>query len=481
MREKDPVNDIVVMLPGILGSVLQRDGRDVWAISRGAAWRGLVTLGRSVKDLQLGDDDPEKLDLGDGVRATRLMPDVHLLPGFWKIDGYGKVKTRLFEQFDLTDGVNWFDFPYDWRRDNRAAAHRLAEQAPVWLEEYRKLPGRQDAKLVLLGHSMGGLVARYFLEALGGWEMTRALVTFGTPYRGSLNALDYLVHGFAKGLGPFRLDLSELLRSLTSVHQLLPVYPCVDDGSGALKKVGAASGLPAGVDASKVAAATAFHDEIAAAVEANGGYGRYQICPVVGIFQPTRQSAVVRDGRVEILEVLDGKDIGGDGTVPRVSATPLELSSEAREVYATESHASLQNFDPVLVQVSGVLTWQSLALYRGSPADGFRLEVDDVVPPGEPVEVTLATGGPVLNVAVAAENVDTGATVEAAGRLGSDGRATVQLPPLPPGVYRVAGRDADGVGLKPVHDLVVVGDDASAEHEAHRADAGEDAQTGGSS
>jgi pimeloyl-ACP methyl ester carboxylesterase len=453
----------------------------VWAMSAGAAWRGLATLGRSVKELRLDHDDPEKLDLGDGVRATRLMPDVHLLPGFWKIDGYGKVKQRLFQQFDLVDGVNWFDFPYDWRRDNRAAAHRLAEQAPVWLEEYRKRPGKQEAKLVLLGHSMGGLVARYFLEVLGGWEMARALVTFGTPYRGSLNALDFLVHGFVKGVGPFRLDLSELLRSLTSVHQLLPVYPCVDDGGVELKKVTAASGLPAGVDPAKVAAAAAFHAEIASAVDANGGYGRYQICPVVGIFQPTRQSAVVRGGSVEILGVLDGTDMGGDGTVPRVSATPLELSTEAREVYATESHASLQNFDPVLVQVSGVLTWRSLALYKGSPADGFRLEVDDVVPPGEPVAVTLATGGPVLNVAVAAENVDTGARVEGAGRLGSDGRATVQLPPLGAGVYRVEGRDTDGVGLKPVHDLVVVADEASAEQEAARAEAAVDPQTGGSS
>ena len=471
MPDKMPVNDVVVLLPGILGSVLQRDGKDVWAMSAGAAWRGLVTLGRSVKDLQLEHDDPEKLDLGDGVQATRLMPDLHLLPGFWKIDGYGKVKKRLFEQFDFADGVNWFDFPYDWRRDNRAAAHRLAEQAPRWLEEYRKRPGKEDAKLVLLGHSMGGLVARYFLEGLGGWEMTRALVTFGTPYRGSLNAVDFLAHGFHKGVGPFKLDLSELLRSLTSVHQLLPVYPCVDDGTPTLQKLTAATGLPAGFDAGKVAAAAAFHDEITAGVDKNGGYGRYQIFPVVGIFQPTRQSAVVRDGKVEILQLLDGKDLGGDGTVPRVSSTPIELSTEAREVYATEAHASLQNFDPVLVQVSGVLTWQPLTLYKGSPSDGFRLEVDDVLPPGEPVEVTLATSGPALNVLVEAENVDTGARVEAPGRLGSDGRATVQLPPLPPGIYRISGRDADGAGLKPVNDLIVVGDEATAEQEATRAEA----------
>ena len=56
---------------------------------------------------------------------------------------------------------------------------------------------------------MGGLVARYFIEALGGWEVTRALITFGTPYRGSVNAIDFLAHGFKKGIGPFKVDLSE--------------------------------------------------------------------------------------------------------------------------------------------------------------------------------------------------------------------------------------------------------------------------------
>ena len=232
---------------------------------------------------------------------------------------------------------------------------------------------------------------------------------------------------------------------------------------GTLKRVGEATGLPKGFAADKIAAAKAFHDEIAAAVDKNGGYGRYQIFPVAGIFQPTRQSAVVRGGEVEILQTLDGKDVGGDGTVPRPSATPIELSDDAREVYATEAHASLQNFDPVLVQVRGVLTWESLALYKATPADGFRLEVDDLVPPHEPVELTLATSGPVRNVEATAENVDTGTTVTATGQLGSDGRATLALPPLEPGVYRVVGRETDGVGLEPVHDLIVVGDDESAD------------------
>ena len=86
---------------------------------------------------------------------------------------------------------------------------------------------------------MGGLVARYFLECMDWWKYTRALITFGTPYRGSLNTiLDFLANGFVKKVGPFKmLDLSELLRSLTSVYQLLPIYPCVYSGTGTLTRV----------------------------------------------------------------------------------------------------------------------------------------------------------------------------------------------------------------------------------------------------
>src|SRR4051794_5015691 len=109
MARKLPVRDVVVLLPGIMGSVLERDGKEVWSFSPGAIFRGLVTLGGSVKDLALQKDDPVAADLGDGIQATKLMPDVHLLPGFWKIDGYTHVKRMLLDRFELTEGLNWFD------------------------------------------------------------------------------------------------------------------------------------------------------------------------------------------------------------------------------------------------------------------------------------------------------------------------------------------------------------------------------------
>lgn len=42
---KKPLRDLAVLLPGITGSVLQKDGSDVWAISARAVCRWLATEG----------------------------------------------------------------------------------------------------------------------------------------------------------------------------------------------------------------------------------------------------------------------------------------------------------------------------------------------------------------------------------------------------------------------------------------------------
>jgi pimeloyl-ACP methyl ester carboxylesterase len=450
-----------VLVPGILGSVLERDGEDVWAFSPGAIWRGLISLGANVRDLQVVADDPLETDL-DGVTATRLMPDIHLVPGLWKIDGYTTIRRTLQRRLDLVEGENWFELPYDWRRDNRAAAHRLAELAPGWLDTWRTRSGNRDAKLVLVAHSMGGLVSRYYLEVLGGWEQTRSLVTFGTPFRGSLNAVDFLANGFRRKIGPFGIDLSELLRSLPSVHQLLPIYPCIDDGSESLRRILEVDGLPAGVDVTKVESAKGFHDEIAAAVARNGGHGRYDIHPVVGIFQPTRLSARLSGGSLTTLTTYEGEDDGGDGTVPRVSATPIELSDHARESYVTQAHSTLQNVDHVLNHLMGILTRRPLGAYRSSPFEGFRLDLDDFVAPDEPLDVRVTTGGPTARAVVTVDDVDTGRNEVRTVELDHQGSGVATFPPLGPGVFRVTVSDEEAM-VKPAADLVVVSDDASAE------------------
>ena len=406
----DTMKDVVVLIPGIGGSVLQRDGKDVWAFGAGAALRGVLTLGRSIKRLQLDGDDPEADDLGDGITAPRLMSDLHVVPGLdWKIDGYGHIRERLMGQFDLRPGRNYFELAYDWRRDNRVAARALARQSKQWLEDWRRT-GDPDAKLVLIGHSMGGIVARLFLEEHGGHADTRALITFGTPYSGSLNALRFLHAGFRKGWGPFTIDLSAMLRSFTSVYQLLPSYRCLRGEGGTWEHLDSVDWSGTGIDDARLRAAVQLHRDLRQAVDdrrAAGGPG-YDIRPVVGDFQRSGWAAA-RDGDdVEILPFRTAEESGGDGTVPKVSAVPHELLQGLTNVtFVSQQHSSLQNDRPVLDHVIGLLRSVAIGTVPVFPAGdtAIALDVDDATT-AEPLTVRAHSERPGVALTATVARVD---------------------------------------------------------------------------
>lgn len=450
--------DVVVLLPGITGSVLANAaGKEVWSTSAGAIWRAIKSFGGSIEDLELATDgDPR------GVQATRLMPDLTIVPGLIKIDGYTRIEEYLIAQLGLERGKNYVPFPYDWRLDNRINAKRLAEQALDRLKKWRASSGNAQAKLVLIGHSMGGLVSRYFLECLGGWRDARALITLGTPHQGSLNAVDFLVHGMKKGIGPLGLDLSPLLRSYPSVYQLLPIYRCIDTGDGApsLVKDAAAAGRLPNVHADRAQQARDFHREIEDAQKRNAresAYAEngYRLVPLVGIEQPTLQSARVTGTGVELRRSLEGHDDAGDGTVPRVSATPIELEGQEREVFAAEMHGSLQNGDGTLANLKGMLLkpQTDLRKLRAELPTALSLDLDDVVLPGQPLTVRVRAGEGNPRVEATLTHVPTGKTLaEPLVRAREPGWQQAEFD-LEPGTWRVR---VQAPGTAAVTDLAMV-------------------------
>lgn len=451
--------DVVVLLPGITGSVLAARGKEVWSPSAGSLWRAVKSFGESITGLELNADDPSE------VTAPRLIPDITIIPRFMKIDGYTRIEEYLIAQLGLERGRNYFPFPYDWRLDNRINAERLARNADRWLTEWRTSSGAADARLVLIGHSMGGLVARHFLECREGWKQTRALITLGTPHQGALNAVDFLVNGMKKGIGPVGLDLSPLLRSYPSVYQLLPIYRCIDGGNGDMLHVADAAdkGLLPHVKADWARAARAFHQEIEEAQKSNAQQSDYRedgykLVPLVGIEQPTLQSAIVNGSTVTLMRSFQGNDDGGDGTVPRVSATPIELEKQEREIFAAEMHGSLQNADGALANVRGFLMKPStdVSLFRAELPPPLTLDVDDVVAAGEPliVRARAADANPPIQVVLTLLTGETAGPpiVEALARRQGENWREGEFD-LPAGTWRVR---IECEGAAPVTDLVVV-------------------------
>lgn len=452
-------SDIVILVPGITGSVLERHGREVWGASAGAALHGLLSRGQSMQGLRLEDDPPEVDDLGDGFKATRLIGDVHIFPKLWKIDGYTKVAKRLQQRLRLEPGKTYFEFPYDWRRDNRVAARKLKRQTEVWLGQRRQ--SQPEAKAIFIAHSMGGLICRYFIEVLGGVVDTRTLITFGTPYRGSLNALESLVNGVEK---LHFLDLTELSRSFTSIYQLLPTYPCYDDGGPRLSRLKESDELPQ-IDIERVRSADKFHREIEQAVKDNqaaagAGAERYAIKPVVGIEQPTHQSARRAGNRVDLLGLRAGVDELGDGTVPRVAATPIEVGEE-QAAFAATRHSSLQNADAVLAHVHGVLTEpRDLGQIKavGAPTT-LSLDIDDIFLGDEPVRFTVRASAPGEPLEAVVANTETAVEQRVSLPPTDEEWRQAELAPQPPGTYRLTVL-GDPTHVEPVVDVFAVALDA---------------------
>jgi pimeloyl-ACP methyl ester carboxylesterase len=474
---KDRLTDLVVILPGITGSVLQKDGKDLWAMSGQALFRSLTNLGRDLEEMVVTDDDPNREVLDDGIRATSVFRDTHLIPGLWKIDGYSAVSKLITDNFDVVSGTvdgaepaNFFEFPYDWRRDNRAAAARLKAFVDRKLPAWREYTGIADARVIFLVHSMGGLVARYYLEVLEGWPTCRALVSFGTPYRGSINAVGSLANGYKK----LFIDLTEAMRSFKSVYQLLPIYPAVwaDDR---WQRVGEME-IP-GLNTEFARDGLAFHREIEHKVsehEEDADYLKdgYSIIPVVGVRQKTLQSARLEGGTVVTSRSLpDGVDElqdRGDGTVPRVSAVPIELSDAYRETFISERHSSLQANRTILDDLGQrIKQMQSRGhrKVRGSlitvERAGIALDLDDLYLADEPVEIRAelinVSGEPpdLLARVTAADGQQDHQEAKLSGR---EGGYEVLLEGLRPGLYRIEIAPTGGAATNPtpVHDVFVV-------------------------
>ena len=231
----------VILIPGLFGSKL-RDritGEEVWP---GHAGRVLFS---NFHDLAL-DFDPRTL----AVRQDRLVA-YDLADSVLGRDFYGPILRTLVEfggYVRAEPGTaarpgqrRLYLFAYDWRQDNVEHARGLEVLIDQIRADYRDPTLRVD----IVAHSMGGLIARYYLRygtrdvldgmpsliSLYGAQRVRKLVLLGTPNFGAVSA----VHGYLEGQ---RIGLRnmppEVLATMPSGYQLFPhpLAPWVVDGDG---------------------------------------------------------------------------------------------------------------------------------------------------------------------------------------------------------------------------------------------------------
>jgi hypothetical protein len=388
--------DLVVVLPGIMGSTLyDKDNSPIWEPSAGALMRAIGSLGKRVKRLRLPPDIGDE-PAPDGVTPRALMPDVHGLPGIWTpIKGYDPLVKRLnslgYHEASKEAGSspgNLLLVPYDWRLSTRYNAQRLAGIVEPALHRWRSRGGQYtDAQLVFVCHSLGGLVARWYIEMCGGADITRRLITLGTPYRGSAKAVEQLVNGVRKGLGPLGVNLTDLARSLPSTYQLLPEYACIENGQDLVKTT--ESDLP-DLPTELVTDAMRFQQDLQDAEGARPA-SLDMAHAVVGTRQPTWTTIRIdSQSRAVPISTINRTNHYGDGTVPLVGGIGYGLTMGTNRIHRiAEQHGNLQRNKAVLDEIEEILTTEDIR-YMAEPGAPVSLETPDYVTVGEPIEVTVS-------------------------------------------------------------------------------------------
>jgi pimeloyl-ACP methyl ester carboxylesterase len=130
-----------------------------------------------------------------------------------------------------------FAFPYDWRMDVRVTAGKLSAFVDEVIARTRLLKhyARSDnLKVDLVAHSMGGLVTCEFLSQFGRRSDVEKVVTIGTPFLGSIEALVKIATGMSLITGPEPRERErEAARVTPALYQLFPSYPgAITDSAG---------------------------------------------------------------------------------------------------------------------------------------------------------------------------------------------------------------------------------------------------------
>lgn len=232
--------DAVVVVPGIMGSVLvdADSGQELWSVGTIAAW----LRGAALDKMQaLHVDDGERDGKVGRVRAKGFMTRPWWLPGVGGAEPYTELVDALRTR--LAHPAALLEFAYDWRLSVEVNGRLLADAVEDHLREWRRHPeheaarlrrgAREDARVVLVAHSMGGLVCRSMVAELGTRDI-RTVVTLGTPFEGSLDAAVAMATGdlglFPAGLHLPRGAVRDLAATLPGLHDLLPRYRCLAEG-----------------------------------------------------------------------------------------------------------------------------------------------------------------------------------------------------------------------------------------------------------
>jgi Lecithin:cholesterol acyltransferase len=171
---------VLVFVPGLLGSELWDGDNKVWP---GNGWDAVVGFSENEFQRLLKDELEPK-----SIIRTAVGGFVDIYEDW--IERFESLRStadnkRMFSEANRT----LVTVPYDWRKPAQLAAQLLATAIDTAVKDKGA-----DTEIILTCHSLGGLVARYYLQSgtfdkTSGFKNVNVFATFGTPHNGAPIAL----------------------------------------------------------------------------------------------------------------------------------------------------------------------------------------------------------------------------------------------------------------------------------------------------
>ncbi|MEM9694852.1 MAG: alpha/beta fold hydrolase [Myxococcota bacterium] len=154
------------------------------------------------------------------------------------LEALGDADTTRLDPYGLRLSV--YCCGYDWRQDNARSALRLAEVVDEALRD------TGASKVILIGHSMGCTVCRYYCRVLGGESVVHRLILLGSPTLGSPGAYNTLK------IGPPGAYVKDIKKAIHEGDEQGAVFELLRGGGNAVQQManvgttgwGAAQSMP---------------------------------------------------------------------------------------------------------------------------------------------------------------------------------------------------------------------------------------------
>jgi len=335
----------IVLVPGTMGTELYRGSLKLWPSSN--------TLHSTMLEKNPdGSDKFGKVSVGKVVRSIG--------PG--GVIGFYNKFFKFFKNKGYVEGADLFEFPYDWRESPVDGARELEKLVIDDICKPQNQGGKGFSKVILVAHSLGGLVTRAFLMNPANHRYVDKLILLGAPNHGAPKYLSLLISGSPWPASPYNRVSEATAKKIVRYFPAL-YYGCIGtnfenkygefifENGSPVKLRDLHNTYPNQIDSSLLQAGLKFHDDLDRTWAQRPFSNTYVI---LSQLLGTVNKINLKNGKVDSL----GHGVG-DNTIPLYSAERLHPTIPPNSAQTIPvgrvKHSALPNNTTVLNHIFNII------------------------------------------------------------------------------------------------------------------------------